>query len=213
MNNGLEFRLCHMEVDMHRILVLAPHTDDAEYACGGSINKWIQEGKEVHCVAFSPVGREDLRQEMKCAMGHLGVNHFGIFDFPVREFSKYRQKILDYMIKISKNLQPDLVVLPSTHDTHQDHQVITQEGFRAFKHTSLIGYECIQNNLTFTTNMFVPLSQENIDIKIDALLCYKSQIERTYMQPDFIEALAKVRGVQIGVEYAEVFEVMRWLWA
>ena len=30
-----------------KILVLAPHTDDAEFGCGGAIAKFIKEGKEV----------------------------------------------------------------------------------------------------------------------------------------------------------------------
>lgn len=36
-----------------KVLVLAPHTDDAELGCGGSIAKFVEEGREVHVVSFS----------------------------------------------------------------------------------------------------------------------------------------------------------------
>jgi LmbE family N-acetylglucosaminyl deacetylase len=115
------------------------------------------------------------------------------------------------MIIMNKEMQPDLVLIPSTDDTHQDHQTISQEGFRAFKKTSMIGYEMPYNNLTFRTNMFVSLEKIHIQNKIEALQCYKSQIHKPYSQVDFIEGLARVRGTQIGVQYAEAFEVIRWI--
>jgi len=57
----------------NRILVLAPHTDDGEFGCGGSIARFIEEKKEVFYVAFSAVEelvppnfpRDILRKEVK----------------------------------------------------------------------------------------------------------------------------------------------------
>ena len=37
----------------NKVLVLAPHTDDGEFGCGGTISKLIYQGVEVHYVAFS----------------------------------------------------------------------------------------------------------------------------------------------------------------
>ena len=36
-----------------KILILAPHTDDGEFGCGGSIAKFIDQGAEVTYAAFS----------------------------------------------------------------------------------------------------------------------------------------------------------------
>lgn len=206
-----------------RILILAPHTDDAEFSCGGSINKWVNQGHKVRCVAFSSAEQtlidngfhpDTLKREIVCATGTLGLNKedLTLLDYCVREFPGVRQMILDDMIMLRDEFRPDLVVLPSTSDTHQDHQVITQEGFRAFKRNSIIGYESPQNNLTFTTNMFNELSDDNLDRKIKALDCYNSQKGKPYVSEDFIRSLAKVRGMQGGFKYAESFEVLRWIW-
>jgi LmbE family N-acetylglucosaminyl deacetylase len=205
----------------HRVLILAPHTDDGEFGCGGSISKWIDENKDVYYIAFSSAGKsvprgrpkDILKKEIREATKVLGMmkENLILLNYPVREFPEYRQDILEDMIKLGKKLKPELVLLPSTQDTHQDHQTVSQEGFRAFKKISIIGYEMPYNNLNFSTNLFVTLEEEHIDRKIAALKCYKSQLNRTYANDDFVRGLAKVRGTQIGVGYAEVFEVIRWV--
>jgi len=82
---------------------------------------------------------------------------------------------------------------------------------RAFKNTTILGYELIWNNLTFDTTSFVKLERKYIEKKVHALTAYKSQGSRDYMSEEFIFALAKIRGVQIGAKYAESFEVIRWV--
>lgn len=205
----------------NKILILAPHTDDGEFGCGGSINRWAGEGKEVYYIAFSsaeksvPAGmpKDILKKEVREATRVLGIppDNLILFDYPVREFPSYRQQILEDMVRLGSELKPDLVLLPSTADTHQDHQTISQEGFRAFKRISMIGYEMPYNNLSFSTNLFVALEERHVNQKIEALKCYKSQVDRFYAAEDFIKSLARVRGTQIGIEYAEVFEVIRWV--
>ncbi len=205
----------------NKILILAPHTDDGEFGCGGSINRWVGEGKEVYYIAFSsaeksvPAGmpKDILKKEVREATRVLGIlpSNLILFDYPVREFPSCRQQILEDMVRLGNELKPDLVLLPSTTDTHQDHQTISQEGFRAFKKISMIGYEMPYNNLSFSTNLFVALEERHVNQKIEALKCYKSQVDRIYAAEDFIKSLARVRGTQIGIEYAEVFEVIRWV--
>lgn len=99
--------------------------------------------------------------------------------------------------------------IPSLHDIHQDHTTIAQEGVRAFKNTTILGYELIWNNLTFNTQCFITLGEKDVQRKILALKEYQSQGQRDYLSAEFIYSLAKARGVQVGVEYAEAFEVVR----
>jgi LmbE family N-acetylglucosaminyl deacetylase len=153
-----------------------------------------------------------LRSEVKNATSALGIKGGNLFvlKYPVREFPKRRQDILENMINFNQEIQPDLVMLPSTFDTHQDHQVVMQEGFRAFKKTTMLGYEIPWNNLTFNTNAFIFLEKRHVDLKINALACYISQLGRNYVTEEFIRSLATTRGAQIGTKYAESFEVIRW---
>ena len=208
-----------MDSLFRKILVLSPHTDDSELGCGGTIARFIEEGREVHIAAFSicreslPAGlpEDTLYHEWKAAASALGIpdNRLHLFDYPVRYFPVHRQEILEHLIHFRDNLQPDLVFLPSQQDLHQDHQTIAQEGLRAFKGTSMLGYEIPWNNILFETRSFIYLEKRHIEKKIAALKCYESQSFRGYADPDFIFSLAKTRGVQIEIPYAEVFESIR----
>jgi len=204
-----------------KILILAPHTDDGEFGCGASISKFIEQGKEVYYIAFSgaeksvPKGmpKDILRKEVRKATSMLGIKekNLTVLKYPVREFPKYRQDILEDMIRFEREIKPDLIFLPSTTDTHQDHQVIANEGFRAFKKSTMLGYEIPWNNLSFVTNAFINFDERHLDKKIDALKCYISQLGRNYVNEQYIRSLAITRGAQIGTKYAETFEVIRWV--
>jgi N-acetylglucosamine malate deacetylase 1 len=204
-----------------KILVLAPHTDDGELGCGGSIVKFIEEGAQVSYVAFSictkslppHLAPDTLEQEVKVATKILGIKseNLILYDFDVRRFKEFRQDILEELIKIKSNIEPDLVLLPTLHDIHQDHQVISEEGLRAFKNSSILAYELPWNNLTFNTSGFIRLENNHIEKKIEALHAYDSQKHRSYLNANFIRSLATTRGVQINSNLAEAFEVVRWV--
>ncbi len=202
-----------------RILILAPHTDDGELGCGGSINKFVEMGSDVFCAAFSiaeesvPAGfpKDILATEYKNAMGVLGLKDENIltYRFKVRNFPQYRQDILEEIIVLRDQIKPDLIIVPSKNDIHQDHQVIASEGLRAFKKITILGYELPWNNIIFETRSFMKLEKRHIEKKIEALHCYDTQKERSYWNKEFIWGLAKTRGTQFENEYAEAFEVMR----
>ena len=205
----------------NNILVLSPHTDDGELGCGGCIAKFIEEGKRVTYVALSACEKsvpkeypsDILRKEVGAATKVLGIKEKDLllYDFDVREFPRYRQEILDSLLEVRDKIKPDIVFTPSSFDTHQDHQVVRQEALRAFKMCSILGYEQPWNNITFNTSAFVSLSEENIQGKIDALRCYETQSDRKYLNAEFIRGLATTRGTQINEQYAEAFEVIRWV--
>lgn len=203
------------------VYVLAPHTDDGELGAGGTISKLTEVGADVYYFAFStaeqsvPEGfpKDILKTEVVNATKKLGIkeDNVVIYDYEVRKLNYSRQAILESLIMHRQELTPDLVLMPSLHDIHQDHCTIAQEGLRAFKNTTILGYELIWNNLTFDTATFVKLEENHIKAKCEALKEYASQGERDYMSEEFITSLARSRGVQIGAKFAESFEVVRWV--
>ncbi|CAM3644813.1 PIG-L deacetylase family protein [Marinicrinis lubricantis] len=206
---------------IQKILILAPHTDDGELGCGATIHKWAREGKEVHYVAFSAAEesvpssfpKDELRREALQSTMTLGIpaTNVEILKYPVRKFTEYRQNILEDLIQKRKDLQPDLILLPSLHDIHQDHQVVTMEGIRAFKLSSILAYELPWNTLTYDHTCYSIVDEKDLDKKYEALQHYKTQQHRAYFDKQFIYGLAKTRGTQYSVPYAECFEVIRWV--
>jgi len=199
------------------ILILAPHTDDGELGCGASIAKYISEGKKVTYVAFStcsqslPKGSaaDTLEKECRAATKTLGITDVVFFDYQVRELDVHRQEILEQLIKINIDVKPQTVFLPARHDVHQDHQVIYNEGLRAFKNCNLLGYELPWNNARFQPLYFEKIDESHLKSKLQSLKEYKSQSRRKYMNEEFIRSLAVVRGIQCSSSLAEAFEVYK----
>ncbi|MFK8016095.1 MAG: PIG-L deacetylase family protein [Gammaproteobacteria bacterium] len=207
------------ELPFKEVLVIAPHTDDGELGAGGTIARLIEEGARVTYAAFStaqqsvPKGLppDILVTEVREATKRLGItpDRLKIYDYEVRKLNYARQQILEDLVVLRAECKYDLVLAPSRHDIHQDHATVADEAVRCFKQTTLLGYELIWNNLSFDTQAFIQLGDAHIDAKSQALDAYSSQRRRDYMQPGFTRSMAHIRGVQIGVKYAECFEVIR----
>jgi N-acetylglucosamine malate deacetylase 1 len=208
-------------INKERILVLAPHTDDGEFGCGGTIAKFIELGAEVYYAAFSlceeslPEGwpKDTLEKELRSATAIWGIPSANvlIYRYPVRRFSEHRQEILEDLVALQQRLTPTIVFMPSFNDLHQDHHIIAQEGMRAFKKTTILAYEMPWNNITFSTQLFIKLDEKHVKTKLAALKQYTSQGEKSYANERFVRSLAHTRGVSIDTEYAETFEVVRWV--
>ncbi len=208
-------------INNDKILVLAPHTDDGELGCGGSIAKFIESGKDVYYVAFSlcrkslreGLAPDTLEKEVKAATLVLGISqkNLHLYDYDVRNFYANRQEILEDMVRLKKEINPTLVLTPCSTDLHQDHQVIHNESLRAFKDVSIIGYELPWNNLSIKTNFFIKLEERHVMRKVEALKEYKSQSHRPYCNENFLRSLATARGVQTGAAFAEAYEVLKFI--
>ena len=204
-----------------RILVLAPHTDDGELGCGGTISRMVEEGREVYYAAFStaaesvppPFPPDILEKEVREGTKVLGIPaaNLLVYKYRVRHLPHMRQEILEELVRMKREIDPATVFLPSAQDLHQDHQTIHLEGLRAFKTVTVLGYELPWNNLSFDYRHFCILTRAHVQTKIAALRCYQSQQHRSYTQEDFIWSWARTRGGQIMVEYAEAFDVLRWV--
>ena len=202
-----------------KVLVLAPHTDDGEFGCGGTMARLVDAGVEVRYVAFSiatkslPAGfpPDTLAREVREATTELGIpaDHLTVHDFEVRTFPERRQDILELLIALWEEWQPDAVFQPSLHDVHQDHQVIAAEGLRAFKRTTVLGYEIPWNNFGFAYQWYSALEERHVEKKIAALAKYASQQHRRYADSDYIRNLARMHGTNVNRAFAEVFQVYR----
>jgi LmbE family N-acetylglucosaminyl deacetylase len=204
---------------LKRVLVLAPHTDDGEFGCGGTMARLVEAGTDVRYVAFSIATKslpdgfapDTLAREVREATAELGIpeGNLSVHDFEVRTFPERRQDILELLIGLWEEWRPDAVFQPSLHDIHQDHQVIAAEGLRAFKRTTILGYEIPWNNFDFAYQAYFALEREHVERKVAALAKYASQQHRRYADPDYIWNLARLHGVNVNREYAEVFQVYR----
>jgi len=197
-----------------KALILAPHCDDGEMGCGGTIQVLLEKNHDVHYIAFSKPETErgtKIERETSAATKILGIppENVRILDYPRRHMPTARQAILDQLIQIKIEEKPDVIFVPSRLDTHQDHTTICQESIRAFRNKTILGYEEPWNNPTFPTQYFVPLTKQQVKTKLKALQCYKSQMHRPTFNLKVVESIMRVRGAQIEQPYAEAFEAIK----
>jgi LmbE family N-acetylglucosaminyl deacetylase len=155
-----------------KALVLAPHTDDGEFGCGGTMARLVEAGCDVRYVAFSIATRslppgfppDTLAREVAEATAELGIpaKSLTVHDFDVRTFPQRRQDILELLVALWEEWEPDVVFQPSLHDVHQDHRTVAEEGLRAFKRTTILGYEIPWNNFDFEYQWYAALEQRHI---------------------------------------------------
>lgn len=146
-------------------------------------------------------------------MATMGVPAEGVhvFRYPVRKLSYHRQEVLEAVVRLRSEIAPDIVMLPAGTDLHQDHQVLSAEGLRAFKHLTVLGYELPWNHVDFAAQAFIRVERRHLDAKWAALQHYRTQIGlgRPYFTEELVYGLARVRGIQIQCDYAEAFQHLR----
>lgn len=205
------------------ILVLAAHTDDAEIGCGGFVSRALEEGHEVFVAAFSPCIEsipedftlDSTEREFERSMEYLSVTGSILFDYKVRNFPESRQSILDDIIALGKDFKPTHILTHNRQDPHQDHHCLVWESIRAFRNCSILSWETPRMSSLSRSQFFVPLSSKHLSDKIIALNCYDSQKVKPSWQltgDGAVSSLAKVRGSACGCEYAEAYEVVKWIW-
>ncbi len=200
---------------MNRILALAPHPDDIEIGCGGTLAVYAEQGAEIHLFVASDGGRGGdgpmRRSEQEKSAGILGIKtvHWGGFeDTKLPDESVLINTVEDWV----KKIRPSIVLVNHHEDTHQDHRKLARAAHSAARDVpSVLAYE------TPTTSHFLPTVfmdiHDTLFSKFKALEAHSSQVERTNIKGlNIVEialATAHFRGVQGKISCAEAFMPIR----
>lgn len=204
-----------------KILCISAHMDDIEFGCGGLI-KTLEKDAEVYVLALSQ-NRKDSKgniqeirdlEEQYSAIEFLGVKKENLFisdGIPGQLFPEHRQEILEEMYRIKSLVNPDIVLTTSRNDVHQDHRTVNECSKKAFSRNTRWSYEIVNATEGFLPNIFIEITKDALDAKVNAISSYKSQHDSNvtsgdYFSKEIIESLAITRGARIGVKYAEAFE-------
>ena len=193
-----------------RLLVISPHPDDGLLGAGATIAKYIENGWEVKYVILSWRDQGFNQEEIKNALSCLGIKESQqvFLNYEVRNFPYASSAIRQELVNLREDYKPDLVLIHNSHDFHQDHQIASQEGVRAFREKALWGYVLPWNLREFKFDMFVEVEEKYLKKKLEALKLLNSQKWRFYYNLDRIKALAVAFGTFRRREYAEPFEIL-----
>jgi LmbE family N-acetylglucosaminyl deacetylase len=207
-----------MNTDMlfygRKVCFIGAHPDDIEIGAGALIAH-ISPRTEVFCLTLSDNQKnpdlQNVMSECRRSMKVLGVadDHAIIGTFETRRFPEQRQEILEYLIQFNQTQKPDIVFTHTRADIHQDHAAVTEEVLRAFRGTSVFGFDVIRSSYGFFPNFLVEVCQEDVDLKLKALAEYATYQNKYYFDPEATKAILLRNGIIAQRTFAEGFETLR----
>src|SRR5512142_837967 len=197
-----------------RALFIGAHPDDIELGCGALIAHIVHQS-EVLCVTLSDNQKnpllKNLPEEHFRSMAVLGVPEKSVVlgQFETRRFPECRQEILEYMIQLNKSFKPEIVFVHTKADIHQDHGTITEEALRAFRGTTVLGFDVLRSSYGFFPNFLVEVNEQDVECKIAALAEYKTYASKYYFDPQITRATMIRHGALAERPFAEGFDILR----
>ena len=199
--------------DIRSILCLGAHADDLEIGCGGTLLKILANhpGIDVHWVVFS--ASESRAHEATASaerfMELSGQKQVTLRDYRDSFFPAFYGSIKEYFEQIKDEVRPDLIFTHRREDMHQDHRVIAELTWCAYRDHLILEYEIpkYEGDLG-TPNFFVPLEESVCRHKIKTIMeCFKSQREKRWFSADTYWALLRLRGLECNspTRFAEAF--------
>lgn len=225
-------------MDIKNVLVVAAHPDDEILGVGGTVRKLANEGKTVRALILAEGltsradKREDvnkselemLRTESEKAAGIIGYESIDFCGFPDNRMDSL--ELLDIIKLVNSYIEkysPDTIFTHHYGDLNIDHRITCEVVLTACRPVpdcyvkQIYAFETLSStewdfnyNKPFTPNEFWNIA-ETFDKKIEAMKCYSTELNK-YPHPrsiEGIEALAKYRGCNVGVLYAEAFCLLR----
>ena len=212
---------------MKNILAIGAHPDDIEFGCFGTLKKHKNQGDNVTLLVMtqsdvkdshtgnitrdSITSKKEAIESSELLDAELVLGPFQDTKVP------FNSKSVDFIEKVIKKKEINWIYTHWAGDTHQDHintLRATMAAARLVK--NVLCYEQVPLPRITTTypvaNYYVDIT-DNIDFKLKACQCHKSQIKK-FKEHGFnilsnIVTLANFRGTQCGLKHAEAFNVLK----
>lgn len=197
-----------------KVLFVGAHPDDIELGCGALLAHIVGQ-TDVLCVTLSDNQKNlalgNLVEEHHRSMAVLGVPRGRVIvgPFETRNFPRDRQDILEYLYALNRDHSPDLVFVHSRADIHQDHVVAMDEVLRAFRGTTVLGFDVLRSSYGFFPHFLVEVGEEDVERKLRALAEYRTYGDKYYFSPEVIRSTMVRHGALAGLPYAEGFDILR----
>lgn len=198
---------------MKKILAIWPHPDDIELWCFWTMCRYASEWNDVSFLVLTKwewwTNWLDRIIEANKSASLLDCNLFieNLKDRYISDWVETIQIIENYI----KKLNPDIVYIPSKHDTHQDHRAVHLASIVACRLVDEIYiYQAPSTTIDFRPNTYIDIT-EYIDKKIEAVKIHSSQWWKVYMADRAVKWLAEYRAFDIfrNDKFFEAFELFR----
>ena len=210
--------------------------DDEVLGLGATIARHVDGGDEVTVVVVANrayghgYDRElTAREKRACrdAQGHLGYQNLINLELPDEKLDAQQIDVVVPIENVVNKASPEVIYIPHRGDYHQDHRAISDatrvicrpyaqtrvDTIRVYETTSSTGHAPDQSDWPFLPSWYVDVSK-TLDRKIAAMTCYEEE-GRSYPHPRSLEGIrihAQNRGMEVGLDVAEAFVLLRNVW-
>jgi LmbE family N-acetylglucosaminyl deacetylase len=203
-----------MHFSGRKLLFLGAHPDDIELGCGALLSN-LAEKTDVLCVTLSDNRKnpalQSLVEEHYRSMAVLGLDRRQIVlgPFETRNFPRDRQEILEYLFELNRTYRPEIVFVHTQADIHQDHLVVTMEALRAFRGTTVLGFDVLRSSHGFFPHFLVEVTEQDVERKVKSLLEYTTYCDKYYFSPEVVRSTLMRHGALAERRFAEGFDILR----
>lgn len=205
------------------ILAIGAHFDDVELGCGGALAKHVADGDKVYAYiatvsGFSNQDNVVVRSnEVALAEGRKAMEILGA-ELICGNFKTLEVEFVEALnVQILKIVQDKKIDKVYTHwigDIHHDHQAVARASLHSCRHVPrMLMYRSnwYHSTMEFRGNFYIDITPY-WEIKERSVCAHESEMDRTRGKwINFFRNEAENAGQRIGVQYSEVYEVVKWL--
>lgn len=221
---------------MKKVIVISAHPDDETLGAGGTLLKHINEGDQINWLIVTDVFEEEgfskervlsRKEEIEKVSTLYSFKNVYKLGYPTMKLNDtILFELVNKISKIFQDLQPEIIYVMNRSDAHSDHRIVFDavmsctKSFRYPYIKKILMYECISETefapvlpeKTFMPNYFVDISNY-FQTKIEIMKVYDSELGEHPFPRSIknIEALARFRGASVGVEFAESFQLIKFI--
>lgn len=221
---------------MKKIVIISAHPDDETLGAGGTLLKHRSQGDEIFWViitgifeeiGFSAARIKSRAQEIKQVSEEFGFSRIFQLGYPTMSLTDSTlNKLISQISDIFHTVQPEVLYVMNRSDAHSDHRVTFDavlactKSFRYPFIKRVLMYECISETefapalpeKVFIPNYYVDIT-EMMNRKLQIMEIFASEIGEHPFPRSFnnIKALAHFRGASVGVNYAEAFQLLKFI--
>lgn len=189
------------------IVAIGAHPDDIEIGCGGTLLA-LSERDGVHVSSLVLTGTDLRREEATVAARAFGSTPPTFGGLPDARLPEHWGAAKD-ALHAFRDSHPhlDVIFTPRPDDAHQDHALLGSLVRTVWRGPLVLHYEIPKwDGDMGRPNVYVPLSDEQVDRKIELLnSSFPSQHGRDWWDDEFFRSLLRLRGAEAQTRYAEAF--------
>ena len=221
---------------MSKVIIISAHPDDETLGAGGTLLRHKEQGDEINWLIVTDVFENEgfpnervlsRKLEIDMVSKLFSFNNVYKLGYPTMKLNDtILFDLVNQISNIFQKLKPEIIYVMNRSDAHSDHRIVfdaVMSCTKSFRYPSVkkvLMYECLSETefaptlpeRVFQPNYFVDIS-DFIEKKIEIMKIFNSELGEHPFPRSIknIKAIATFRGATAGVNFAEAFQLIKFI--